>query len=460
MLSLSGLNWGFLEIFYLIVIFGIGFAATVIVIPFIIKFMKKTGHVGKDIHKNAHPEVAESGGLGIIIGFSVGSLSMILFFPNFLNEIVIFLITVVLAGMIGFLDDRIKLRSRYKMIMVIFAGSVIFFANFVGYVVIQSPTIPFLGPLRLTVIYPYAVPLIVMVFANATNMLEGYNGEGAGTCLIAGVFLFICALIWDSAQGVIFSVVVISVLLAFLLFNKYPAKVFPGDVGTLSMGAMLACIALFGSLEVALFCALLIHIFNSFYVLYSVRGFIESSEIQEDKNDIILLEDDKIKASAKKDAALTLPRLILAKGPLTEPELVNNFYLISIICGFFAIIATTFNLWTIGMIDIFILLILIIVLFIPIIFLMYKFSRIRGIVVLMVILLFAGGIFMIIIDSIIMPNVSGCIDLKFICLPLNLIVAFAVMAPGLLLWYYITLRYFWAEIKKMEQKNFNISKTI
>jgi UDP-N-acetylglucosamine--dolichyl-phosphate N-acetylglucosaminephosphotransferase len=455
--SLSGLEWGILEVLSLLLVFGIGFIVTYITLPFIIKFMKRTGHVGRDIHKNAHPEVAESGGLGIVIGFSVGSLSMMLLFPSFLNEIVVFLITVVLAGMIGFLDDRIKLRSRYKMIMVIFAGSVIFLANFIGFVNIQSPTIPFLGSLRLTMIYPYVVPIIVMVFANATNMLEGYNGEGAGTCLIAVIFLLVCAIIWDSAQGVLFSVIVISVLLPFLLFNKFPAKVFPGDVGTLTMGAMLACIALFGSLEVAVFCALFIHIFNSFYVLYSVRGFIESSEIQEDKNDIILLEDDKIKASDKKDAALTLPRLILAKGPLTEPQLVKNFYLISVICGFFALIATSFNLWTLGRINLFNLITLTIVYFVPIIFLNYKFERIRGIVILMTILLFAGAIFMVIIDSLIMPNVYGCIDLKIICLPLNLVVAFAVVAPGLLLWYYITLRYFWSEIKKMDQDSSKIT---
>ncbi|MHA1988677.1 MAG: hypothetical protein ACW98D_18770, partial [Promethearchaeota archaeon] len=281
--------------------------------------MKKRKFVGYDIHKNSKPEVAESGGLSIVIGFVISSLLLIIFFPVFFEDILIFLITVLLAALIGFIDDRIKFKSRYKILLSIFSGTVIFAANMLGFITISSPTFPILDRTRLNFIYPLLIPLLIAIFANTVNMLEGYNGEGSGTCLIAVCFLFICAIIWNSAQGVIFSIPVIAVLIPFFLYNRYPAKIFPGDTGTLSMGAMIACIMLFGSLEVAAFCALLIHIFNSFYVIYSVRGFLESDKIREGKDDIILLKDDRIKATDQKGAALTLPRLILARGPLTEP---------------------------------------------------------------------------------------------------------------------------------------------
>ena len=289
MIPLTELNLSIVEILYLILVFAVGFIITYFAMPVVINLMKKFGHVGKDIHKNARPEVAESGGLGILAGFTAACFILMYVIPALYFEVLVFLATVLLAGGIGYIDDRVKLRSRYKMVMVIVAGGVIFAANFFGFIVIDSPTIPFLGKLRLSIVYLYVVPIIIAVFANTVNMLEGYNGEGSGTCLIAVIFLFICGLIWNSAEGVIFSIVVIAVLIPFWLFNRYPAKVFPGDVGTLAMGAMIGCIALFGSLEVAVFCALLIHIFNSFYVLYSVKGFIESSEIQDGKNDIILL---------------------------------------------------------------------------------------------------------------------------------------------------------------------------
>ncbi|MFX0140138.1 MAG: hypothetical protein ACFFDN_41240, partial [Candidatus Hodarchaeota archaeon] len=209
MIPFSELNWTILEIFFLIIIFIIGFFITYILLPPIIKFMKKKGYIGIDIHKNAQPEVAESGGLSIVIGFTISAIFLIIFFPTFLKEILIFLLTVISAGIIGFIDDRKKLRSRYKIILSIFSGGIIFFANLFGFISISSPTIPFLDQIRLTIIYPFLVPIIIAIFVNTVNMLEGYNGEGSGTCLIAVCFLFICGLIWDSAEAVIFAVPVI-----------------------------------------------------------------------------------------------------------------------------------------------------------------------------------------------------------------------------------------------------------
>ncbi len=452
MIPLTDLNWGFLEILYLIIIFIIGFLTTCLVLPFIIKFMIKKGHVGKDIHKNAQPEVAESGGISIIIGFSVASVFLMFFFPIFINEIIIFVLTVILAGIIGLIDDKIKLRSRYKIFLIIFTGSLIFVANYVGFICIESPTLPFLGKLRITIIYPIIIPLIVAIFANTVNMLEGYNGEGSGTCLIASCFLFICGLVWNSTEAILFTVVTIAVLIPFFLYNKYPSKVFPGDVGTLSMGVMIAGIALFGSLEVAVFCALLIHVFNSFYVLYSVKGFFESDQIQKENNDIILLENDQILASDKKKAVLTLPRLILAKGALSEPELVKNFYAISIICGFFSIVATMFMVWTIGNLDILIILIVIIIFLVPSILLLYYFPRIRGIITLMIILLVSGIIFMIIVDLFIMSIPLGNISIIIFEIPINMLLALILMTPGLIIWYFVTIKYFFNQLNKMKLK--------
>lgn len=451
MIRITDLNWGVLEAIYLIIVFAVGFTITMAIIPYLIKIMKRRGHIGIDIHKNLKTEVAESGGISIVIGSSFTSIFLIIFFPSFFNEILIFVLTVVLSGLIGYIDDRIKLRSRYKLILTIFTGTLIFLANYFGFIKIESPTIPFLGQLRLTIIYPILAPIIVTVFANTVNMLEGYNGEGSGTSIIALCSLFVCSIIWNSAEGVLFTVIALAILVPFYLYNKFPAKIFPGDVGTLSIGALFAGIALFGSLEAAVFCALLIHIFNSFYVLYSVKGFFESSEILENKSDVILLENDFIKASDEKDAALTLPRLILAKGPLNEPKLVKNFYIISIICGFFSIITTLLMVWTIGNLDLITIAIVIVIFGLLSAILLYKFPRIRGIVILMVILIIVGFIYLVCIELFIMPIDFVDINiLDFLILPTNIIISLILVIPGLLLWYYITVKYFWFEINKMK----------
>ncbi|MFX1394297.1 MAG: hypothetical protein ACFFAH_12090 [Promethearchaeota archaeon] len=448
MTLITNLNWGIVEIVYLIIIFVSGFIITLLITPYIIKYMKRKGIVGYDIHKNARPEIAESGGLSIVIGLLVASILSIVLFPVFFNIILIFIITIGLAAVIGLIDDRKKLRSRYKITLTILTGSAIFVANYYDFITISSPVLPFLGQTRLRLIYPLLVPIIVAVFANTTNMMEGYNGEGSGTCLIAVCSLFVCALIWNSAEAILFTIIAIAVLIPFFLYNKYPAKVFPGDIGTLTMGVMIACIALFGSLEVAVFCALLMHIFNSFYILSSVRGFLESSEIKKIKDDIILLEDDRIRASDQKDAALTLPRLILARGPLTEKELVLNFFVISIICGFFSIITTLLIVWTIRTLNIIIIIITIIIFLGITIYFLYKFNRIRGIIVLMIFLLIGGAIFLFFIDLYVMNLPLANIDLLIIVIPINILITLILFVPGLMIWYFITVKYFWMHMKK------------
>ncbi|MBY9018859.1 MAG: hypothetical protein KGD66_08510 [Candidatus Lokiarchaeota archaeon] len=448
-MMLTEQNWGFSEIIILVVIFFIGISFTYFIIPQVIKLMIKKNYVGYDIHKNSKPQVAESGGISIVIGYSVTSILLILTFPLFSNEIFVLLVSVILSGIIGFLDDRIKLKSRYKVFLILFTGIIFFIANFFGFINIESPTIPFLGQLRLNIIYPLLAPLIVAVFGNTVNMLEGYNGEGSGTCLIALISLFICGLIWNSAEAILFTTAGIAVIIPFFHYNKYPAKIFPGDVGTLSMGTIIAGVALFGSLEAAVFCALLIHVFNSFYVLYSVKGFFESSEIQEDKNDIILLEDDIIKASNNEKAALTLPRLLLARGPLREPDLVKNLFAISIICGFFAIFTTLMMSVTVNKINF-----MLVVYFIPylIIFsliLLIFFPRIRGIISIMIIVMIGGYILLFFIELMIMPINFANLVLFGTIIPTNIIVSLIIVVPCLGLWYYITIRYFQKESRKM-----------
>lgn len=451
MILISQLNWEILEIFYLVIIFLSGFLVTYAFIPYLMKFMRKKGYLGYDIHKNAKPEIPESGGLSLILGLTVTSLLSIIFFPVLRNELLVFLLTILLSGAIGFIDDRIKLRSLYKILLTIFTGVIIFVANFFGFITIHSPTIPFLGFTRLTRIYPFVAPLIVAFFANTSNMLEGYNGEGSGTSLIALFFLLICAIIWNSAEALIFIISGISVLIPFFLYNKFPAKIFPGDVGTLGMGSLFACIALLGSLEVAVFCALLIQVINSFYVISSVKGFLESSEIQTQKNDIILLEDDRIKASDQKDAALTLPRLILAKGPLKEPELIKQFYIISIICGIFSITAFLSIQWTLSNLDDLTFFLLFMFFLVLIILISYFFPRIRGTVILMIVLLGIISTSLIFIDSVIMSIFQEDINLGIIIVPSNILFSILLVTPGLILWYLLTIKFFWREIDKMKE---------
>ncbi len=453
MKTFTELNWGFLEIFFLFLIALGGLCITYYLMPYIINYMAKKGYTGIDIHKNSKPEVAESGGAGIMVGGLIISLLLMLFFPAFLQDILIIILTILLAGLIGYIDDRIKLRSRYKIGLTLFIGLLIFIANYFKVIRIDDPTMPILGQMRLTILFPILIPIIIAVFANTVNMLEGYNGEGSGTCLIALAFLIVCSVIRNSADGFLYSVIFFFVILGFYFYNKYPAKAFPGDIGTLTMGVMIAVVALFGNLLFPAFCALLLHVFNSFLYLSSVRGFFESTEIHRKRDDIMLLQDNRIKASEKKNALMTLPRLVLAKEPLKEPELVKYFYVLSGFCGILAIFATLLTSYTPKSINLLLLIIWGVILLFPLIILFYFFRKVIGIALLLFIVYILLFFLLYIIDLIILPYIPGLIDLKVIAIPINMLISGLLVVPILIIWYVLTKYYFWTIIGKKNLRN-------
>ncbi len=239
----------------------------------------------------------------------------------------VFLITIVAAALIGLYDDQYRLSSFKKIILMVVAGVPIFIFYVFHLINITDPAMPILGRLRLTLLYPLITPVIIAITTNTVNMLEGYNGEGSGTSAISMIFIIIAACIIQSATGLIFGIPVLAAILAFFMFNKYPSKAFPGDIGTLVIGAGIGMVAILGSLEVVMLIALLMQIFNSFYVIASVKGFRESHDIK--KKDIWLDKENNIHASDEDGAPMTLPRLILAKGALSEPRLVKQFFAFS-----------------------------------------------------------------------------------------------------------------------------------
>ncbi|MHA1727132.1 MAG: hypothetical protein ACTSWY_00180 [Promethearchaeota archaeon] len=395
--------------------------------------------MGYDIHKKARPEVAESGGFVFLLGIIPAFIIIFIFYPQIRNESIVFLITALFSGFIGFIDDRVMLSSLKKIVLTVLIGIPIFILNYFGFIIIESPVIPILGQLQLTIIYPLVIPIIILILTNTVNMLEGYNGEGSGTCLIAIFFLLICSIIAQSSEGLIYSLAIIGALVAFVEFNKFPAKVFPGDVGTLALGASIACIAIFGSLEVAMFCVILVHVFNSFYVLSSLKGFKESHTIK--IKDIILSKNDIILPSRGKDAPLTLPRLILSEKPMNEPELVKNLWSLAYVGGLFALIAEVFKQWTLGNYDIIWIFLILIIAAIGCIPIIIKFPAIRVIIYLMISILIFGMVLLIIIDLFIVQNIW------------NWLITGIIVGASLILWYYVSIRYFWYKMSLLEENN-------
>ncbi|MFX0099468.1 MAG: hypothetical protein ACFFCS_07795 [Candidatus Hodarchaeota archaeon] len=338
---MSAIDW-----YEIALLAAVPFLVTFFAIPRQINYMKKIGWIGRDIHKKSRPEVAESGGISLLFGVSSGFILLMILRPEMFIEFLAAFTSTVLAALIGLIDDKLRLSAIKKIASVIFATIPMVLLYWGTSHISGTPVVPFLGFLQVTLLYLPFIPGLLAVLMNVVNMLEGYNGEGSGTSIVVAISMILCSIILGSTDGIIMILPVLASTIAFFYYNKYPAKIFPGDIGTLQLGMVLGCIAIISGLEFVLLVSMIPQILHAFHVIRSVGGFKESATFK--IKDIEMIDGDLIKASSSKDAPLTLPRIIVARKPLSEPELVKNIIFFNIVSAFLSVLSAfliqaTFN---------------------------------------------------------------------------------------------------------------------
>ncbi|HYT00837.1 MAG TPA: hypothetical protein VEO20_09255 [Thermoplasmata archaeon] len=219
--------------------------ATLLFVPWLIRNLRGTTMVGKDLNKPNRPVVPEMGGVGVLLGFSVG-VSVITVLANaetfaaVRNYYYVAISAALGAGVVGLLDDMFHLRQRTKALLPFVLALPL------GAVVFASGDVYLLG-LNIGLATLVAIPFGVTSAANAANMLEGYNGLGAGLLSIISVALIGLSLLQGATEGLFLLFPLLGALLAFLWFNRFPARVFPGDSMTLFAGACIASAAIISS---------------------------------------------------------------------------------------------------------------------------------------------------------------------------------------------------------------------
>lgn len=321
-------------------VFAVSFFVTFAAIPIIGRIMRKHGITGKDVHKLGRNELPEMCGLAILIGLTFGVAIYTIIFPNAMREAAAFIGTVLIAGAIGLVDDLRPLSARIKPLLTAVACVPILLLGTYD----PFPVIPFVGPVRFTIIYPLMIPVALAVTSNAVNMMDVMNGAMAGTVSVISVAIAAILLVTGRTETAALAVGLLAALLAFYYFNRYPAKVFGGDTGSLAVGAALGALAILGRIETVVVVALIPHIMNAFYGLASVGRLYERREIRQRPTE--LLKNGNIQASAEGNAPITLARIILAAGQLGEREIVRGMIVLTLVSSILAVL--TYGITLVG----------------------------------------------------------------------------------------------------------------
>ncbi|MCX6154694.1 MAG: phospho-N-acetylmuramoyl-pentapeptide-transferase [Candidatus Kapabacteria bacterium] len=232
---------------------------------------KELAGVGNHAIKAGTPTM---GGIIVLLAVLVPTL----LWANISNwNIILIMATTAWIGMVGFLDDYLKvikkypkgLIARYKLIGQISIGLLVglvlyFHPEWLSIEFAQQrtiTTIPFIKDVNFDFQYFY-IPVIILIItytSNAVNLTDGLDGLCIGTVGISALAFAIIAYVTGNAQYAkyldifhlpgageltIFCAALVGASLGFLWFNSYPAQIFMGDTGALALGGALGCISI------------------------------------------------------------------------------------------------------------------------------------------------------------------------------------------------------------------------
>jgi len=298
--------------------------------PPLIKYLQKRNLTVKDVNKKDNVMIVRPGGPSIILGIIASEIILYGFFQ--LNEILAVMITSFLAFLIGYVDDRKVMGGWFKPIALAIAATPIIFLGAYD----SDLAFPLFGEVHIPMLYFGIVIFMIIVTGNTINSIDVLNGVASGFMTIAGFSLSASLFILQNYEIAIVSLPLGFVSLAFYKYHKLPSKIFPGDSGALALGAMYGSIAIVGQVEVIAAVVLLPAIINSFLFLSSVKRIIEHKQIK--SKPVEHTEDMKLKATDEKLAPITLVRLILTGGPLSEKQIGNVIFKLAIFSGTLGII--------------------------------------------------------------------------------------------------------------------------
>ena len=241
----------------------LSFIVTYISTNWLIRYLRRINLLVKDMNKKNTPLVPISGGLAIMSGIFGGLMVYIFvqtFYFNYTNTLIYLfagLTSIIMITFVGFVDDLIIKRSQenssglkqwQKPLLTLSAAIPLMVVN-AG---VTTMALPLIGRVDVGLIYPLIfIPIGVVGAANMVNLLAGFNGMEVGMGIVYTGMLGLYAFFNEREVAALIALLTFAALIAFYIYNKYPAKILPGDSLTYLLGGVIASIAILGNIEKA-----------------------------------------------------------------------------------------------------------------------------------------------------------------------------------------------------------------
>lgn len=263
--------------------FLIGLIFSLILGPIIIPLLHRL-HAGQSIREEGPLSHLVKGGTPTIGGliFLISLLGSTIVIFNFNLDSMVILISTFIFGLVGFIDDYIKvvkkrnlgLTALQKLLLQIFGAAILLIFQYNSKDLSTDVYLPIVkNMVNFGIFYIPFIIFVIVGTVNSVNLTDGLDGLASGVTIICLAFFSICAYKFQRPGILILCLSMIGALIGYLKFNKYPAKVFMGDTGSLALGGIVSAIAVMLNLPLILPIAGGIYFIETLSVILQVLSF-------------------------------------------------------------------------------------------------------------------------------------------------------------------------------------------
>ncbi len=304
-----------------------------ILVGFQIKKFREMGILARDYYKIEKKMVPTYGGISIVSSFSLIFLAIIVVSTLGIVNIsiskleLVAILVIILYSVFGMIDDLYDIGRLQKVILPFFFSyplSVLLLEN-------KHIYLPLFGEVSFGYLVPFLIiPMYIMVVSNLINMHSGFNGLAMGLSAILIGTLFVKSII-SGKNNIYLLAAMFGCLIGFLYYNFYPARVFEGNIGSLSVGSAVGIGIILNNYYIAGIIMLLPHIIN--FLMYVYWRIMNKMYPEDSKWRLVKFGRIRDDGSIEAPNFLTLKWLLPYYFKMTEKQVVIFMYgLTAIFC--------------------------------------------------------------------------------------------------------------------------------